>query len=687
VTHCDIVIPVWNQLEATKACLESIIENTDYPYRVIIVDNKSDEPTASFLRSFSEQHSEKVLLIRSQENLGYIRGTNLGMKASTGGYVCLLNNDTVVYPAWLSAMIEVAGLEGDIGLVNPASNHFGINAEDNSRLSGSLYSGMGVCIGFCMLIKRDVIEKIGFLDERFGMGYGEDDAYSIYAHNAGYRCAMAKRAYVYHYGKRSFGKNKKAKAYREKQRMLAKELLGERLKITAFLSGDLTSANGDFILGLFRKLADKGVRCRIFWRQPLEKLLYEHTFVTFRKKKFNFYLSAIYRFVWDHRVKYFATDSMKLFNLLNNLNFIIRKRLFFLGDKIYSADGPVGGYEDDARSVFFPHRKSYPGQNVLKIAVITPKQKEDYLANTILDGLMSLHRDRKDLEFFISSKYPASRIHLGKDFVLSRKEFISFAREADIIFLMWGKKNTDYELAKEIGEWGKTIFIDGSELGGNKRLDKDIEKQVLNLTYKGVGAIDYEMLDKCSLYFRREKPYIKGISPLPFGIESTYTKHYDVNKKKDIDFTCVFGQEECPPLRRQVRERLEKFCKEHRFSCHTSRTKDPDEFYEILSRTKVGISVSGGGFDTARFWEILGNNCILLTEKIDIFRPEDNAFDYKRIWQFEDIQEFESKLKEIAHFLRNGYNQDTLDREFKEILPRHSSNARVLTIFNEAKEI
>ena len=131
---------------------------------------------------------------------------------------------------------------------------------------------------------------------------------------------------------------------------------------------------------------------------------------------------------------------------------------------------------------------------------------------------------------------------------------------------------------------------------------------------------------------------------------------------------------------------LEQFCKEHKFICHTAGTNDPDEFYEILSRTKVGVSVSGGGFDTARFWEILGNNCLLLTEKTDIYRQEDNTFNYKRIWEFKDIQDFEDKLNEVAHFLRNGYNQDDLDKEYKEILSQHSSKARVLTILNKAKE-
>lgn len=323
---------------------------------------------------------------------------------------------------------------------------------------------------------------------------------------------------------------------------------------------------------------------------------------------------------------------------------------------------------------------------MLRIAVITPLNKEDYLANSILDGLMSLQKEGKILEFFISSIYPSQRISIKKELILTRKEFIGFAKQADIIFFIWGKKNTDFNLARKTGRWEKTVFIDGSEPGNNNRFDIGVVSRILNLRYKGAGAIDCKMLKKCSLYFRREKPYINGIVPLPFGIDTTYTKYCDINKKKDIDFACVFGQEEYPPLRRKVREKLEEFCKENQFTFFTGRTDNPDKFYEVLSRTKAGVSVSGGGFDTARFWEILGNNCLLLTEKIDIFREEDNAINYRRIFEFGNIHEFEVQLNKAASLIRNGYSQFELGKEFNDILSMHSSKARVLTILTKAKE-
>lgn len=686
MAHCDIILPAWNQLEMTKNCLDSVLEYTDHPYRLIVIDNGSEKETAEYLRQFSEEHKDLVHLIRNDVNEGYIKATNKGMKASNGKYVCLLSNDTVVYPNWLSSMIEIAELESDIGLVNPASNHFGYSSMSDIPNGPSPYIGMGRCIGFCMLIKRELMDKIGYLDERFGIGYGEDDAYSICAHNAGYRCVMAKKAYVYHVGKKTFGNDKKARAYREKQRAFAREILGEQLKIMGFLAGDITSGKTNNIYNLIKRLADKGVRCKVFGKSPIDKLPCEHTFIAFKGQvAWKFYLSVIYRFLSDRRFHYIVTDDFYLFKLFTKLS-LIKKKVFFLDDKIYDVNGYVGDYENDARSIFFPNHKSYTDQRLLRIAVITPQRKEDYLANTVLDGLGLLQQEGKGLEFYISSKYPSSRVPIKADVVLSKKEFIRFAKLSDIILFVWGKKNTDFDLAREIGEWKKTVFIDGSELGGNRRLDKEIEKQVFNLSYEGMGAVDSEMLDKCVLYFRREKPYIDGISPFPFGIESTYIKHYEAGKKKDIDFTCVFGQEDCPPLRRQVRGSLEKFCKENQFVCHTAKTNDPDEFYDILSRTKVGISVSGGGFDTARFWEILGNNCLLLTEKIDIFKPEDKALDYKRIFEFEDINEFEVRLKEVASYLKKGYNQDELGEEFEELLSHHSSKARVLTILNKAQE-
>jgi hypothetical protein len=246
---------------------------------------------------------------------------------------------------------------------------------------------------------------------------------------------------------------------------------------------------------------------------------------------------------------------------------------------------------------------------------------------------------------------------------------------------MWGKNNTDYELVNYVDKFDKTIFIDGSEIGKNGRFDPVIQQQILNGIYDGNGRIDWEMLKLCRLYFRREKPYIDGILPLPFGIETKYSKYYSNDTKKDVDFFCVFGQEEYPKMRKDVKDILVSFCNKNGFSCFTQKTPE-DNFYKMLARSKVGVSVGGGGYDTARFWEILANNCLLLTEKIDIYEPQSTRLNYDRIWQFSNHVDFEESLVKIGNLLKIGYNQADLEEGYQRILADHSSESRVLEVIN-----
>ncbi len=319
---------------------------------------------------------------------------------------------------------------------------------------------------------------------------------------------------------------------------------------------------------------------------------------------------------------------------------------------------------------------------MLKIAIILPKYHWDYLANTLLDGLFQLQAEQS-IECRLSSRsffgIPAGGI------VLSRNRFVRFAQKADLILFCYGKEDMDTKLAQQINCWEKTIFVDGSELGKDRRYDLDIKRRVLEETWVDHGRIDREILKGCALYFRREKPYKEGTFPLPYGIESRYV-HYVPGTKKDIDFCCIFGQEQHPVLRREVRQELERFCKENGFVCATEPTKDRDEFYEILSRTKVGISVGGGGFDTARFWEILANNCLLMTEKIDIDPPRDSTLAYDRIFEFQDINEFKKQLVRVAGLLRNAYPLPNMEGEYQKILSQHSSKSRMTTVLDAAKE-
>jgi hypothetical protein len=306
-----------------------------------------------------------------------------------------------------------------------------------------------------------------------------------------------------------------------------------------------------------------------------------------------------------------------------------------------------------------------------KIALITPIARPDYLTNTVIDGLLDL-----GIDFKTPGNYPAP--FPLEDHILPESDFITYAQSADLTILCWGKGSTNFALAEKIGRWDKTVFIDGSELGKDNRYNKEIQEKLVNMVYEGHGAINQEMLQKCKKYFRREKPYVKGILSLPFGIERRYRVQYNPNIKKDIDIVCIFGQEDYPKMRKEVRMIVEEYAKKNRLVAVTKKTKGfnfddstkvagRDEFYSLLARAKVGISVGGGGYDTARFWEILGNNCTLLTETIDIRIP--GGFNYSRIHEFKNTDEFREKLKQ-------RFETPDLD-EYNTIIENHSTKARV----------
>lgn len=198
---CDIIIPVFNQKRYTQNCLESIRKNTRQGYRIIIVDDKSNEPEMlSYLDSLKD---DNIVIARNKENLGWVGSVNRGVKESTAQYVCIMNNDTLVTEGWLEEMVAIAEKDPEIGLVNPEwEKPRGISIEDYARRLKK-FSGEFIetdwARGFCFLVKRKVIEKIGGLDEAYSPGYYDDCDFSMRAIRAGFRPVRAKASYVYHY--------------------------------------------------------------------------------------------------------------------------------------------------------------------------------------------------------------------------------------------------------------------------------------------------------------------------------------------------------------------------------------------------------------------------------------------------------------------------------------------------------
>ena len=215
----SIVIPTFNQWEYTKQTIESIKEYTDCNYEIIIVDNASTDGTTEKLKNYPD-----IKVIENDENLGFPKAINQGILKAAGDYILLLNNDVVVTKGWLNRMVEVITTNEKIGIVGPVSNSVsGFQLDKNAKYksieemhkyAGKLsVSKKGEIIEFprvaflCTLIKKDVIDKIGGLDERFTPGNFEDDDFCLRSQLAGYKTVIAPDVFIHHYGSVSFKKN------------------------------------------------------------------------------------------------------------------------------------------------------------------------------------------------------------------------------------------------------------------------------------------------------------------------------------------------------------------------------------------------------------------------------------------------------------------------------------------------
>ncbi len=236
---CDIIVVVWNQVEITRRCLESIVNRTQADYRLILIDNASDDETSKYLDDFANTNSERIVLIKNKANLGFLKAANQGLIKSEAKYACLLNNDTVVTKGWLRELISVAESNPRLGILNPSSTTLGqkVPLKDIDKYAGKIrryqgeYVEMAQVSGFCMFVKREVIDKIGILDESYGMGYFEDTDYSRRAREAGFKMARVKASYIYHQENVSFVGLKRRDETFKANRKIFEERWGRPLRI------------------------------------------------------------------------------------------------------------------------------------------------------------------------------------------------------------------------------------------------------------------------------------------------------------------------------------------------------------------------------------------------------------------------------------------------------------------------
>lgn len=232
IKNLSIIIPTFNKWEFTQQCLNSTSQHSDVVKEVIVVDNASDDVTLEEIKNYD------VTLISNKENKGFPIAVNQGIVKSEGKYVLISNNDVIIPPGSIERMIKAAESDPQIGIVGPISNSVSGGQKDNSanyKTLPEMYThaekiaevNNGKIIPFprivflCTLIKREVIDKIGGLDEIFSPGNFEDDDFCLRAQMAGYKNVIAADAFVHHYGSVSFGASG-AEAY-EKRIKINKE--------------------------------------------------------------------------------------------------------------------------------------------------------------------------------------------------------------------------------------------------------------------------------------------------------------------------------------------------------------------------------------------------------------------------------------------------------------------------------
>jgi GT2 family glycosyltransferase len=213
----SVIVLNRNGYEVTRDCLASLRESNYASFEVILVDNGSDDSSAEKLA----QEFREVRLIKNLTNLGFTGGNNIGMRDALGRgaeYLLLLNNDTVASPGFLKELVRVAENDPKIGILNPKiyffeptdmiwygggmhkpwwsfPKHIDYLKRDSSR--NGKPREVSFVTGCACLIKREVVSRVGLLDEHFFFGV-EDLDWSIRIVRAGFKAVYVPSAFIWH---------------------------------------------------------------------------------------------------------------------------------------------------------------------------------------------------------------------------------------------------------------------------------------------------------------------------------------------------------------------------------------------------------------------------------------------------------------------------------------------------------
>jgi GT2 family glycosyltransferase len=252
----SIIIPVFNQLEYTHACLDSLQTEEQTPFEIIVVDDCSTDKTAEALSKL-----DGITYLRNESNSGFVTSCNRGAKQARGKYLVFLNNDTVVKPGWLTALLETFAEESRAAIVGSKlvypdgrlQEAGGIIWRDASGWNYGKFDDPGkpeynylrevdYCSGAALMIPKALFESVGGFDSRYAPGYYEDTDLAFKVRRAGYKVLYQPLSEVIHYEGATGGTDLStgAKKHQDINRSTFAEAWADEL-ITRPANGDVAS--------------------------------------------------------------------------------------------------------------------------------------------------------------------------------------------------------------------------------------------------------------------------------------------------------------------------------------------------------------------------------------------------------------------------------------------------------------
>ena len=276
----DIIIPVYNAYDDLQRCLDSVLKTVASPCRLILIDDCSpDSRIGGYFETLHRLADPRLKLLRNDVNLGFVGTVNRAMALGQND-VILLNSDTVVTSGWVEKIRRCADSDARIGTITPFSNNAeicsfpnfcqdnplppGLSAEDVNRAmeraAVPLYPDIPTGVGFCMFIRRALLNRIGLFDaETFGLGYGEENDFCMQAVQAGYRNVLCEDTFILHVGNSSFDSKKAALAQRNMQLLLAKHP-SYLQQVSAFIAADTLKPFRDMAYSFLNLQGARGQR-------------------------------------------------------------------------------------------------------------------------------------------------------------------------------------------------------------------------------------------------------------------------------------------------------------------------------------------------------------------------------------------------------------------------------------------